>query len=86
MTDMAGNILYSDPTNPQVFTIISNNGQYSGIITYPSREGPVAAFSSTAGLFCIFAAIFRKSLIQSAGAASMHSLSGRQICSYPKNV
>ena len=40
MTDMAGNILYSDPTNPQVFTIISNNGQYTGIITYFSREAP----------------------------------------------
>ena len=38
ITDAAGNILYTDPTNPQVFTIISENNQYSGIITYPSRE------------------------------------------------
>ena len=37
ISDAAGNILYSDPTNPQAFTIISSNGQYSGIITYPSR-------------------------------------------------
>ncbi len=36
--DAAGNILYSDPTSPQVFTIISSNGQFSGTITYPSRE------------------------------------------------
>ena len=38
ITDAAGNILYSDPTSPQIFTIVSSDGQYSGIITYPSRE------------------------------------------------
>ncbi len=38
ITDAAGNILYSDPTNPQIFTIVSSNGQYNGIITYPSRK------------------------------------------------
>ena len=38
LTDAAGNILYSDPTSPQIFTIVSSNGQYSGIITYPSRK------------------------------------------------
>ena len=37
VSDSAGNLLYSDPTNPNSFTLLSNNGQYSGVIALPSR-------------------------------------------------
>jgi hypothetical protein len=70
--DAAGNVLYTDPTQSQVFTITSNNGQYAVPLPAPAGEPNCSLIGERACCLGLFTFVFMRGTVD-LGCPHSHS-------------